>query len=31
MLCDASCDHGYMPLYHPRNKKKEIKFKKIDK
>ena len=32
MLCNTSCDHGHMPLYCPRNKRKrEIKSKKINK
>ena len=32
MSCDGSCDHGHVPLHHPRNKRKRgIKSKKIDK
>ena len=34
MSCDASCDHGHMPLHYPRNqrkKKRKIKLRKIDK
>ena len=23
MTCDVSCDHGHVPLHHPRNKRKE--------
>jgi len=36
MLCDASCDHGHMPLHCPKNKRnrkeknRKIKSKKID-
>ena len=26
-LCNASCDHGYMPLYYSRNKRKRKKEK----
>ena len=34
MLCDISCDCGYMPFYHLRKikmKQKNIKLRKIDK